>query len=298
MDERSTLQFRSNMFPTSTKGQLVNDRKFLASISDPEALDILWRYNGSQGAYLNSLQQRQHDAAKHCSYAEEGDYPWGTPVGSNHVVCLCEKANCPRYSECMAPQPSRKDSKSLLAGTSTRPIKKLKPISQRQMAPSSRAARPNKRESSETSSIFGRSWSEDEKRKLREAYPTCSREALYRLFPNRSASDVDLQIDRMKLASLPRLRQTKTKQKAGKGAMVNQPDSSRKQLTQQPTKKKQAKTTKNPRPWTVSEDVVIRSNYPRFGSDMRRWKKQLYGRKKGDIEKRAKLLGLKHKQNH
>lgn len=292
MDERSTLRFRSNIFPTSTKGQLINDRKFLASISDPEALAILWRYNGSQGAYLNRLQQRQHDAAKHCSYADDGDFPWGTPVGSNRVVCLCEKTDCPRFGECTSPHSGSRHPKALGDGVSSPPVETPRPPSRQQTAPSARATRPSKTGGSKTGSIFARSWSEDEKRRLREAYPKCKRETLYRMFPHRSSSDVDLQIDLMGLASLPQPRRTKPKQNSVRGTRGNQPDASRKPPSQQPAKKKRGKVTKNPKPWTVSEDVLIRRNYPRFGSDITRWSKQLYGRKKGDIEKRAKWLGL------
>lgn len=94
---RSSLEFRSNIYPTSTNGALCNDRKFLDAISDPEALGILWHHGGSQGSKLNPLQKKQHEKAMHCAYAEDGDYPWGTLVGTNRVVCLCERVECPRY---------------------------------------------------------------------------------------------------------------------------------------------------------------------------------------------------------
>lgn len=102
MGDRSTLEFKSNLFPLSTKGQIVNDRPFLDSITDPFALDALWRYNASHGSKLNRLQKRQHEKGMHCSYADAGDYPWGTRMvdGAPRVVCLCENWACPLMREC------------------------------------------------------------------------------------------------------------------------------------------------------------------------------------------------------
>jgi len=101
MSERSTLDFRSNIYPVATTGQLVQDRTFLSSITDPFALDALWKFNASRGSLLNGLQKRQHGRGQHCTYAEEGDYPWGTQrvCDELRVVCLCEKWDCPLMSK-------------------------------------------------------------------------------------------------------------------------------------------------------------------------------------------------------
>jgi hypothetical protein len=145
-------------------------------------------------------------------------------------------------------------------------------------------------------SVFSRDWSEQEKARLRYAYQRYDREVIYSMFAHRSAVEVDLQIDRMGLAKLPRIAKAKPKQQSNSRAQATKTNSLR-GGQQQPSKKKRAKTTKNPAPWSVNEDVIIRDNYPSFGSDMTRWKKHLHGRKKGDIEKRAQELGLRFRPN-
>lgn len=102
MSDRSTLEFRSNLYPVEAKGQLINDRAFLGSISDPFALDRLWRHNATRGGLLSKLQRRQYDKGQHCMYADADDYPWGTlRIGDElHVVCLCEKWDCPLMGKC------------------------------------------------------------------------------------------------------------------------------------------------------------------------------------------------------
>lgn len=102
MSERSTLEFRSNIYPLVTNGQIANDRTFLDSISEPFALDVLWHYNATRGGKLNRLQRRQHGKGQHCMYADPGDYPWGTRIvdGTPRVVCLCENWTCPLMREC------------------------------------------------------------------------------------------------------------------------------------------------------------------------------------------------------
>lgn len=102
MSDRSTLEFKSNIYPLSDEGQIINDRLFLVSISDPFALEALWRYNGTRGSKLNKLQKRQFGKGQHCSFAEAGDFPWGTRVidGIPTVVCSCENWSCPRMHEC------------------------------------------------------------------------------------------------------------------------------------------------------------------------------------------------------
>lgn len=102
MGDRSTLEFKSNIYPLSNEGQIINDRPFLDHISDPFALDLLWRYNGTRGSKLNRLQKRQFEKGQHCTYAETGDFPWGTRLvdGKPRVVCLCENWSCPLIHEC------------------------------------------------------------------------------------------------------------------------------------------------------------------------------------------------------
>ncbi len=102
MSDRSSLEFRSNIFPLDTGTQIVRDREFLDSISDPFALEALWKYNATRGSLLNKLQKWQHRKGQHCIYAEQGDYPWGTRLvdGEMRVVCLCENWRCSGIQRC------------------------------------------------------------------------------------------------------------------------------------------------------------------------------------------------------
>jgi DNA helicase-2/ATP-dependent DNA helicase PcrA len=96
--DKSTLEFKSNIYPV-TESSIRSDRKFLDAISDPFAL----RKMHSERITLNKLQRKQFEKSVHCSYADDGDYPWGTVLtdGGLHVVCRCKKRDCPFfYTEC------------------------------------------------------------------------------------------------------------------------------------------------------------------------------------------------------
>jgi hypothetical protein len=96
--DKSTLEFKSNIYPV-TESSIRSDRKFLDAISDPFAL----RKMHSECISLNKLQRKQFEKGVHCSYADEGDYPWGTVLADDgpRVVCRCEKRDCPFfYTEC------------------------------------------------------------------------------------------------------------------------------------------------------------------------------------------------------
>ena len=294
LDERSTLQFRSNIFPITTKGQLINDQEFLASISDPEALAILWRYNGSRGKFLNKLQQKQHDAAKHCAYAEEGDFPWGTPIGSDHVVCLCEKTDCPRFGECTAPLSGGEHPNLLRDGMPSLPKAVASSRSQQPTTPAAPVSKPSKSGDTKKGSIFARGWSEGEKRRLREAYLKCKRETLYKMFPHRSSSDVDWQINQMGLAAEPQPRHQKTGRSMGTMSLTER-SHYQKKPKQKGAKKKRKKAPAAPKPWTLDDDVLIRRNYPQFGTNMALWDARISSRSNEEIELRAKLLGVKRR---
>lgn len=99
--ETSTLEFRSNVYPVNAD-MIVHDRAFLGVISDHQALDALYKHSARRGEYLNRLQRKQLKWIAHCSYAPEGDYPWGTVVVGKELrfTCLCTNYSCPYFSEC------------------------------------------------------------------------------------------------------------------------------------------------------------------------------------------------------
>lgn len=96
--DKSTLEFKSNIYPV-TESSIRSDRNFLDAISDPFALSKMH----SEHIALNKLQRKQFEKSVHCSYADDGDYPWGTVLADDgpHVVCRCKKRDCPCfYTEC------------------------------------------------------------------------------------------------------------------------------------------------------------------------------------------------------
>ncbi len=323
MDARSSALFRSNIYPTSTKGELANDRKFLDAISDPEALDILWRYNGSEGAKLNALQRRQHDMAKHCRYAEEGVFPWGTPVGSNRVVCLCERTDCPLYArECskfhpegFTPIPGRDHAPTpseVKKGT-TKPKRRVRMVS----APKATGTkRPDTRVVTSTPS-FGnqnrtpthkvymtsngsvagrrgptrsRRWSAREDAILIEMYP------IFGMSLNRWNKKL---IDRSPVEILDRAHELNVRyvpereremRRAEPKVQTNKPKKSG--SAQEKAAKKAHREAMRRRPWDSKEDDILRRMYPLYGADMILWSEKLKYRTKLAIEARAKQLGL------
>lgn len=74
---KSTLT--SNIYPSASRHSLADDREFLNAISDPEALDILWHYNGTQGSKLNSAQRRLHGATVRHIEAPDGGHNARSP---------------------------------------------------------------------------------------------------------------------------------------------------------------------------------------------------------------------------
>ena len=95
----STVRFKSNLQPVI--GSYREDRHFLSSIHDPFALEAMGKAGYDT---ITPIQKREYrDASLHCSYAFEGDYPWGTivgPDGKQCVVCKCTNTDCHHFSSC------------------------------------------------------------------------------------------------------------------------------------------------------------------------------------------------------
>ena len=93
----STVAFRSNLYPVNGNG--MDDHVFHSKIHDPFALEELQKHT-----YLTLIQKDEFRwASGHCSYAAEGDYPWGTvkdEAGREHVVCRCLNTQCHRFTVC------------------------------------------------------------------------------------------------------------------------------------------------------------------------------------------------------
>ncbi len=95
----STLVYQSNVFPV-LKGSFREDRVFLAQIHDPFSLEFMEK----NGYGLNSRQEEEYRRASvHCTYAYEGDYPWGTVTtddNSTKVTCKCTRIDCSQFQSC------------------------------------------------------------------------------------------------------------------------------------------------------------------------------------------------------
>lgn len=95
----STVAFTSNIQPV--KGSYEKDMAFLSSIHDPFALEAMKKLGYEM---ITRLQEKEYEnAALHCAYAYEHDYPWGTivrPDGTHQVVCKCTNTACGNFLKC------------------------------------------------------------------------------------------------------------------------------------------------------------------------------------------------------
>ena len=92
----SNLEFRSNLQPIKDD----NWASIHKYIMDPFALEEMQKKH----LYLSERQKNQIKySAEHCSYAEKGDYPWGTVYmedGSEKAVCKCLNIRCSEFGIC------------------------------------------------------------------------------------------------------------------------------------------------------------------------------------------------------
>ena len=99
----STVNFRSNLYPI--KDNFFYDREFHSKIHDIFSLEVFNKKMVSKKiASFDSLQEKEyHIASIHCSYADPGDYPFGTindNAGREKVVCKCLKTTCDFFKRC------------------------------------------------------------------------------------------------------------------------------------------------------------------------------------------------------
>lgn len=95
----SNIAFKSNL--QYVKESVKRDSYFLASIHNPFALEQM--KDLGIGTFTPIQEKEYRDASKHCAYAFEDDYPWGTIInaqGMPQVVCKCTKTNCPIFAKC------------------------------------------------------------------------------------------------------------------------------------------------------------------------------------------------------
>ena len=100
MNQGTNITFKSNL--QVVKGELQKDHHFLSFVHDPVALRIL-KNNTYSGYRMTSLQEDELEYAIHCSYASEGDYPWGTIEdisGKQKIICRCLNTSCRNFRKC------------------------------------------------------------------------------------------------------------------------------------------------------------------------------------------------------
>lgn len=109
----TTVEYRSNLQPYSKENER-SEKGYLSHIHDPFALEALRKYLYSYGCdyHLSEIQEKEiKDAAEHCVYAYENDYPWGTISvnGKPVVVCKCTNHACAHFSQCRSGLSAWKD---------------------------------------------------------------------------------------------------------------------------------------------------------------------------------------------
>ena len=94
----SNMTFRSNLQPIGDEE--FRDSVFLTKIRDPFALDYMHR----QRFKMLPVQEEEYQKASgHCSYAFDGDFPWGTVLDENgheRLVCRCQNMQCAHFKSC------------------------------------------------------------------------------------------------------------------------------------------------------------------------------------------------------
>lgn len=94
----SNITYRSNIYPVNNSPS--TDSKFLSMIHDPFALRELKRRKMD----MTPTQTREYDRVSiPCTYADNGDWPWGTRRDANGTIgtaCKCLKHSCRLFNEC------------------------------------------------------------------------------------------------------------------------------------------------------------------------------------------------------
>lgn len=332
MEVRSTLEFRSNIYPVTAQGRLIYDIDFVASISDPKALVELEKV--SRRPPLTELQEWQLKKGKPCLVGDGRYTPWGTKVinGRQEVVCLCEEADCVLFEKCMERHPSvvavsfvpevaQLDSRDADASEGNGD-------SDDALHHADRRVRLGVEERVTTgiylSGATESNWTPEDDARLKDYFVRYPREILYGFFPEKEVADIEHRIRKVCFSFIPQPTPTSERRKTKPAAHAK--SAARKQLSVRPqsvssgptsqgrqtnlssnsarnaaiqeaSRKLEAKRKRREelrkRPWEPDEDAILARNYPVHGSNMLLWDQKLFGRKKDAIEERARQLGLK-----
>ena len=328
MEIRSSLEFRSNIYPIRTKKRPLDDAAFVASISDPKALVELEK--ASRRSTLSDLQKWQLKKGEACLLGDDRYLPWGTKVinGNQEVVCLCEQADCVLFEKCMERHPSV----VALKGPDTESAGDDTPDSDGrggQVVEQRLRLGVEKRGVSRivAGATHGSTWTAEDDARLKDYFNRYPREILYGFFPEREIADIEQRIMKVcfsfirkqpsgndcghghelstssedtstpstpskAVGSMPCQQQREAavlRPQAGKTAGIRQ-------TNRKLEEKKRRQEELHKRSWEASEDDILARNYPLYGSNTLLWDKKLFGRKKDAIEERAKVLGIQQQQ--
>lgn len=296
MAARSSLEFRSNIYPVSEVKDFALDRDFRDSISDPFALSVLWDHDGTNGRLLNDLQRQQVKRADPCIVGGEGEKPWGTKVidGERVLVCLCARRDCVLYEECMKCHPSRVRNSAASGaphtfpeeGAARRPV-----LARKRLGIEARVSSPVVAESH----LDAPEWTDEEDALLKKMFARHPREVLYVFFPYREAADIEDRIKRVCFSFARHEAKTATFDDESSRASAVAEERRQEPIVQVDkglVERKQRLKDLRSRPWTRDEDVILLRNYPRYGTMVVLWDQQLTGRQADAIEARAKVLAV------
>lgn len=326
MEVRSSLEFRSNIYPVTAKRRVLDDAAFVTAISDPKALVELEKV--SRRPPLSDLQKWQLKKGEPCSLGDGRHLPWGTKSinGRQEVVCLCDREDCVLFEKCMERHPSVVE----LAGPDVSSTEEDRSSDEKSSGSQFAGRRlrlgVEKRDATSIASgaIRESTWSDEDDARLKFYFARYPREILYGFFPEKDVTDIEQRIRRVCLPPVKK-KAANNDDSHGRiaftgGSVTSTPDtpsgtdgsipshSQRKtasvprqtikttpirQRDRKLEEKRKRQEELRKRPWDASEDAVVARNYPLHGSNMLLWDEKLFGRKKDAIEKRAEILGLR-----
>ncbi len=327
MEVRSSLEFRSNIYPITAKRRTLDDVAFVAAISDPKALVELEK--ASRRPPLSDVQEWQLKKGKPCLVGDDRYTPWGTKVinGKQEVVCLCDREDCVLFEKCMERHPSVVELASPRAATA----RESTPVEDNrggQVEGQRLRLGVERRDVTEIASgaIRESTWTAEDDARLKDYFARYPREILYGFFPEREIADIEQRILKVCFSfarkqaadndgghgcepstsregtstssmpskavdNMPRQRQ---REAAAFHPLVGRTIGIR-QTNRKLEEKKRRQEELHKRPWDATEDDILARNYPIHGSNMLLWDEKLFGRKKYAIEGRAKVLGIRQR---
>ena len=140
-------------------------------------------------------------------------------------------------------------------------------------------------------------WGVEELRRLKANYKLYMDvpRTLQTLFPNRTLREIDVKavelriVDRLPVRTGVKQQNPANTQRTT-GRTVGPSAKQRPQARQNDKERERERMRK--RPWDASEIAILRRNYPKYGSDMKKWDQMLQYRQKKAIEAQAHKLGL------